>query len=181
MLTKHIESVIRSTNYRGHIQIGFQLAPRTITVQTNSLLNRLRHNKFFYWFCIIFQLWVITWPILFFMTKRWAVVTVGWEYARFVKHPNGQVIRRDFWQISEHDWIRKYQYTIKNGVLSCAKNGTFLVYTSEDTAIRREIDREARGASEPQGGFVGGALSLMRGVGNIVRESQEARGWGYDD
>lgn len=72
ILVDKITEYIRGTNYRGQITITFPLSYRTVTVISNHPFNRLRNNKFFYWFCIIFQLWIITWPILFFMTKRWS-------------------------------------------------------------------------------------------------------------
>lgn len=183
-LRRLIEANIRSTNYRGHITIGFQLSPRSITVQTPHAFNKLRHNKFFYWFCIILQFWIFTWPILFFMTKRWAITSIMWPYRRYTNRNQQQESGMIPRSISEDDWARKYQYTIQQGVLSRAQDGTFIEYMPRDEQEerrRQEQERERR-ASEPQSGLVGGALSLMRGVGNIIQENQNARGvgWGYD-
>ena len=186
ILKEKIESVIRSTNYRGHITIGFQLLPRTITIQTPHAFNRLRHNKFFYWFCIIFQLWIITWPILFFMTKRWAIAFVSWPY-KMAHRVEGDAsrVRWESVRYSEQEWVQKYRYTIQQGVLSRAVNGTVIDFMPQDEEfheeerLRMERERQAREA-EPQDGFLGGALTLMRGVSNIVRENNSIRGWGYD-
>lgn len=139
-----------------------------------------------YWFCIIFQLWIITWPILFFMSKRWAVVHVSWPYKRCEPVP-GQPGRSRWTPVkeTEEQWAKRFTHTIQQGVLSRAVNGTVIDYIAQDERWheedrqRRERERQAR-ESEPQGGLVGGALSLMRGVSNIVRENESARGWGYD-
>ena len=86
---------------------------------------------------------------------------------------------------SEQDWAKRYRYTIQQGVLSKAINGTMIDYVAQDERWheeerqRQERERAAH-AAEPQGGFVGGALSLMRGVSNIVREQNDVRGWGHD-
>ena len=182
-LKRLIEAAIRSTNYRGHISVSFQLSPRSITLQTSHVFNKMRYNKFLYWFCIIFQLWIITWPILFFMTKRWAVVSVMWPYRKYMNRRPQEQSEATPRLMAEDEWARKYQYTIQQGVLSRAQGGTFIEYMQrpDEHEERRRLEQEReRRASEPQGGFVGGALSLMRGVGNVIRENQDARGWGYD-
>ena len=179
-LRNQINAIVRSTNYRGHITIGFQLNPRTITIQTPHVFNKMRHNKFIHMVFIVLQLWIITWPILFFMTKRWAVAYVHWPY-NLAHHTEGQerASGRASATESEEYWLQRYRYTIQQGVLSRATNGTIIDYLNEGVHQQPNRDRQSREA-EPQGGFVGGTLSLIRGVSNIIREDQAARGWGHD-
>ena len=179
-LRSQIEAIVRSTNYRGRITVEFQLCPRTITIQTPHAFNKMRNNKFVYFLFIILQLWIITWPLLFFMTKRWAVVWVDLPY-NLHAHVDGQerALGVETPKESEEQWLRRYRYTIQQGALSRAVNGTIIDYLDEEVHQPRGRDSRAREV-EPQDGLVGGALTLMRGVSNIIRENQDARGWGND-
>ena len=94
-------------------------------------------------------------------------------------------MRVEYIKYSEKDWVERYRHTIQQGVLSRAVNGTIIQYMPQDEQyheeerLRMERDRQQREA-EPQEGLVGGALALMRGVSNIVRENNNIRGWGFD-
>ena len=114
------------------------------------------------------------------MTKRWAVIWVDLPY-NLQAHIDGQErpLGTETPKESEEQWLRRYRYTVQQGALSRAVNGTIIDYLDEEVHLPRGRDSRARDA-EPQEGLVGGALSLMRGVGNIIRETNEARGWGND-
>ena len=189
ILTEHVTRTIRSTGYRGHITITFPLYPRTLTIATPHTLNRLRHNKLVYWTCIILQLWLLTWPILFLLTKRWSMTETYWPY----KIPDGEpregidnegrrIFQQHFKYVKESErvWAERYRYTIQKAVLSRAQGGAIVGFVQNgreaEDAERQRLERER----EPQGGFVGGALALARGLGNVARELDAGREWGYD-
>ncbi|PYH43078.1 NuoB/complex I 20 kDa subunit family protein [Aspergillus saccharolyticus JOP 1030-1] len=92
MRTKLI-SHIRSTGYQGHVHVAPSLANGMITIYSPHWVNRLRNHGFVYWACIILQLWIITWPIIWFLERRYEVVRSEWYSSQLVcdpAHPDGQ-------------------------------------------------------------------------------------------
>ena len=79
-LRKNIDALIRSTNYRGHTQITFPIEGRFVDVYNPHTINKWRIN-WVRWLFYISMLWIITWPILFFATKRWTVYSVKWRFS----------------------------------------------------------------------------------------------------
>ncbi|KAL4972836.1 hypothetical protein BDW66DRAFT_154331 [Aspergillus desertorum] len=80
LLTSHI----RSTGYQGHIVINPVIANGFVTVYSPHWINNLRNNAYVYWICIILQLWLITWPIIWFMERRYEVVRSEWFSSKTV-------------------------------------------------------------------------------------------------
>jgi hypothetical protein len=72
--------LILKTSYRGHINISFPTTQACITVYSPCHLNAWRFNPYLRWFCYLTFLWLITWPILLFITKRYEVVTAVFPY-----------------------------------------------------------------------------------------------------
>ena len=191
LLQRRIESIIRGTNYRGCISVSFQLDPYKKTIATPHTLNRLRNNFWAWWFFVLTQLWIITWPLLFFLTKRWAVVEIEWAFRKPKGEPR-QVVNEDGQRVllqeytyaseSEERWAKKWRRTIEEGVLSGQVQGQTLPFVPDDpgAAERREADERRRREAEPTEGFAGAAMAVIRGIGNISRENETMRGWGYD-
>lgn len=72
-------SVIRNLGYRGHVAIWRHDRVSHITVYSPSIFNWLRTNPYVWWFCVILQLWIITWPILILLTHRYQTITSFWS------------------------------------------------------------------------------------------------------
>ncbi|RAH80330.1 hypothetical protein BO86DRAFT_457183 [Aspergillus japonicus CBS 114.51] len=84
---------IRSTGYQGHVHVAPSLANGTITVYSPHWINRLRNHGFVYWACIILQLWIVTWPVIWWLERRYEVVRSEWFSSQLVAdpaHPEGQ-------------------------------------------------------------------------------------------
>ncbi|RDW67435.1 uncharacterized protein DSM5745_09301 [Aspergillus mulundensis] len=79
-LTSHI----RSTGYAGHIVINPVVANGFVTVYSPHWINTLRNNAYVYWICIILQLWILTWPLICFMERRYEVVHSKWFSSKTV-------------------------------------------------------------------------------------------------
>ncbi|KAL4773276.1 major facilitator superfamily domain-containing protein [Aspergillus nidulans var. acristatus] len=79
-LTSHI----RSTGYQGHIVINPVIANGFVTVYSPHWINTLRNNAYVYWICIVLQLWLITWPVIWFMERRYEVVRSEWFSSKTV-------------------------------------------------------------------------------------------------
>ncbi|MCJ1398158.1 hypothetical protein MMC11_001355 [Xylographa trunciseda] len=175
LITSRLTSYILSTNYRGHISIAYTVSPHTTVITTPHPLNRLRHNNFVYWACIILQLWIFTWPILWFMTRRWSVVHADWPYQ--VRGPDRNnptgAPRWQYVKESEEHWCRRWKYTV-----------TKAAETRWQGALEREWIAEAEGLSttpaQPTNGFVAAAVGLVRGISGVLSEEQRRNGWGAD-
>ncbi|GES65257.1 hypothetical protein ATEIFO6365_0010018300 [Aspergillus terreus] len=81
ILTSHI----RSLNYQGNIRISANLTNKSIVVYSPHWINRLRNHGFLYYFCILAQLWILTWPVIWWLERRYTVVESDW----FVSRPTG--------------------------------------------------------------------------------------------
>ena len=79
-LTSHV----RSTGYQGHIVINPVIANGFVTVYSPHWINTLRNNAYVYWICIVLQLWLITWPVIWFMERRYEVVRSEWFSSKTV-------------------------------------------------------------------------------------------------
>src|SRR5436190_12134253 len=81
-LQQHITALIRSTNYRGLITTSTYTYHDHLTVYSPSLINRLRTNPFIWWICVLLQLWIIAWPLIFLLESRYEVVFAEWYVSR---------------------------------------------------------------------------------------------------
>lgn len=202
-----LTGVIRSTNYRGSISITFPLEDRATIVMPDHPINRYRTNRLIWWICIILQLWIITWPLLWLMTKRWEVVGVHWPCRIFEDEAEGwpnadeelsevihKGIRPDDWDVrrerdvrlatmSETSWVEDWRAAI---VRAAEENRRGMLHISDKNAAKAAEQRNAERAWETrqrfptasQSGFIGAATGLLRGASDVLRDSQLARGWG---
>ncbi|MCJ1464818.1 hypothetical protein MMC07_003432 [Pseudocyphellaria aurata] len=204
-LTDALTGVIRSTNYRGSISITFPLEDRATIVMPDHPINRYRTNRLIWWSCIILQLWIITWPLLWLMTKHWEVVCVYWPCRIFedeakgwpnadeehpeVIHegirPDGCDVRRErdvrLATMSETSWVEDWRAAIVRAAED-QRRGTLRISdkNAANTAERRNAERawetQQRFATASQSRFVGSVTGLLRGESD--RDSRLALGWG---
>jgi hypothetical protein len=112
-------------------------------------------------------LWIITWPYLFFSTRKWAVIKIDWPWS--VTDEYGV---KSYAQISEEEWFAKWNKCVEKAVLG-KKQGTL---TTQDL-VRFE---------SPPPLFRSGSAAVDRVVevvGAGIRGVQEVRrqwGWGGD-
>ncbi|KAL4809834.1 hypothetical protein BDV18DRAFT_129730 [Aspergillus unguis] len=83
-----LASHIRSTGYQGNISICPELANGFVTIYSPHWINNLRNNGWVYWACIILQLWILTWPVIIFMERRYEVVRSEWFSSKTVADPS---------------------------------------------------------------------------------------------
>ncbi|KAJ5565787.1 hypothetical protein N7535_007425 [Penicillium sp. DV-2018c] len=74
-----LSSHIRELNYCGAIHIKLSLAQKSVTIYSPHWINRLRTNSYVWWIIVLLQLWIITWPIIFFMEKRYEIAFTCWN------------------------------------------------------------------------------------------------------
>ncbi|PGH09174.1 hypothetical protein GX51_00928 [Blastomyces parvus] len=185
-IEKGITSLIRSLNYRGHIHIEIRTHNAHLTVYSPSLLNKLRTNTFVWWACVILQLWILTWPLLILLEKRYEPITATW-YAQY-----DEIAACG---ISESMWLTIFSPVIKRSVLARAKDGEIIgieearVAQAEEERLARgeagrmesESERERRERLQSgQGNWADSLVGVVRGVAEVGREYNQAVGWGGD-
>ncbi|XHF99735.1 hypothetical protein AWENTII_003225 [Aspergillus wentii] len=176
-LNSALTSQLRSLNYRGNVHIYVSLSRGSVTVYSPHWINRLRTNKFIYWLCIILQLWILTWPIIWFLERRYEVVRSVWYSSRDVKdsrHPAGwrkvyacghdENALADLWgpAVTQAAWERRLY-------------GDVLSEQEVERLLRAGRERrERRGiVIDPL------VLGMVRGVGQVGRWDM-TWGWGAD-
>lgn len=87
VLRDHITKHLRSLGYGGNVTTNMTIANGTITIYSPHWVNRLRNNGYVFWACIILQLWLIAWPIIWFLERRYEVVRSVWWSSREVQDP----------------------------------------------------------------------------------------------
>ena len=101
MVERELEPLIRCTHYRGHIDITFSVADNNVDIDSPHWTNRARLSWIRWIFYLTF-LCIFTWPLLFFMTKRWKVYHARW-YLSKVFHIGGEEQRRQVMRIDRGD------------------------------------------------------------------------------
>ncbi|KAJ0419568.1 major facilitator superfamily domain-containing protein [Aspergillus carlsbadensis] len=86
-MRKSLTDHIRATGYQGHISITHTLSNGQVTIYSPHWINNLRNNRFVYWACIILQLWILTWPVIWIMERRYDIVRSEWYSSRCVPDP----------------------------------------------------------------------------------------------
>ena len=74
-----LASHIRELNYRGSTNFWFKKGYSSVTIYSPHWINQLRINRFVWWICVILQLWIITWPVIWLMEKRYEVARSQWN------------------------------------------------------------------------------------------------------
>ncbi|PGH02531.1 hypothetical protein AJ80_08842 [Polytolypa hystricis UAMH7299] len=184
MVTQRLTALIRATKYRGDITIKPFTHDANLTIYSPSLLNRLRTNPFVWWTCVILQLWILTWPLLILLERRYEVVNVDWYAARVGTYACG---------MSEEEWVAFFAPAVRAAALGrrqCAnqevitplearqmaeaeaRQGIFAMAESEAERERRE--RINRG----EGSWADSIVGVVRGVSEVRREWDQVAGWG---
>ncbi|KAI9889759.1 MAG: hypothetical protein M1814_004961 [Vezdaea aestivalis] len=168
--------LIRQTlNYRGNLNITLETLNKAVEIWSPHLINKWRNN-WVQWVFYLSFLWIFTWPILFFMTRRYEVSVTTWPFARDqeVPGPDGRkVYRREFAVVSEENWVRRYSPAIKNAVLGRRQG-----WMTEEDLLRSEAEWASMERCQGAGGLINNAL---RGVLGVESDLRVLRGWGADE
>ncbi|KAI6838207.1 hypothetical protein KC340_g4010 [Hortaea werneckii] len=190
-LKLRLQTLVRSTGYRGHIDVTFPVHEKHVDIYSPHWINRWRVTWWVRWLFFLTFLWIITWPILFFMTKRWSVYNVDWRWSWSCSTgPEGSssdaYSQRTFYaSITEKTWFEKHQGLIRALALN--------KYQGDATDLPLNVRRESPGnnrVSSTGNANVDTAVSFVRGgvsAWNAIRSGQgvpragEAEWWGWDE
>ncbi|KAM0419040.1 hypothetical protein ACHAPT_011979 [Fusarium lateritium] len=184
LFQSRLEGLIRSTNYKGKLAIEFPVADRAVDIYSSNRLNTWRLTTWICWIFYLTFLWIFSWPVLFFTTKRYHVVRAEWPFSKI--GPQGQKM---YTTVSEEQWISRYGPAIKqlcldryDGLAGDSYLNEVLDRGETPQSNQPQIDGQAAlgvAAAAFQGGrfnAVSGANSLMRFMGG----SNDQVGWGFN-
>lgn len=182
-LEQHLRSCIAETNYRGHVEISFPTTHDRLIVYSPGKINEWRITTWIRWVFYLTFFWVISWPVLFFLTHKYEVAKVVFPYADRLVDDGGDRICT---VMSEVEWLGLWGSAIKRAALArmvCKDRCLDDVYRRE-TAAADARGLIASATPEPQvntgNAVADGALSLLRQGLRVAEGFNNARGWGGD-
>lgn len=183
LLRDRLSGIIRSTNYKGHITVELPVADRAVDIYSSSRLNNWRLTRWICWIFYLTFLWIFSWPVLFFMTKRYQVVQVEWPFAQI--QPDGQ---KRYTTVSEEQWMDMYGPAIKTlcldryqGLAGDAFLNEVLARGNANAANNPVNARAAMSAASAA--FQGGRFTAANGARSLMQLAAVATdqvGWGFD-
>ncbi|KAJ5530510.1 hypothetical protein N7527_003903 [Penicillium freii] len=187
-----LSSHIRELNYRGSIAFTLFVAQRSVTIYSPHWINRLRTNRFVWWTVVLLQLWIIAWPVIFFLEKRYELVHTRWN-ASLIPESDSALAKcyafgRDESSLAEY-WapaVKQAAWTRRQGegdVLTRMDADRLQGYSTQQLLGLRgatsdtELERRGR-VNSGEGGFVDNVVGLVRGIGEAGQDWRFSAGWG---
>ncbi|KAK2873947.1 hypothetical protein FQN49_001977 [Arthroderma sp. PD_2] len=184
-IKQEIASIIRATNYRGSIHVGQVTTHTALTVYSPHILNKLRTNRFVWWAVVILQLWIIAWPILILLEKRYEPATAEYYVSR------EGIYCAPFEGVEK--WTKWFAPAISAAALGRRKEGE-MVTVNDITRARNstinggarleespaERDRRAR-LNSGNGSIMDSLVGIARGVSELRNEYHHTMGWGANE
>ncbi|KAJ5465486.1 hypothetical protein N7530_009273 [Penicillium desertorum] len=187
-----LSSHIRELNYHGSIAFNLVICQGSITIYSPHWINRLRTNSFVWWVIVLLQLWIITWPVIFFMEKRYEVVHTRWN-ASLVPESDSPLAKcyafgRDESSLAEY-WapaVKQAAWTRRHGqgnLLTRMDADRLQGYSTRqllglrDASSDTERERRER-VNNGEAGFADNVVGLVRGLGEVRQDWRFSAGWG---
>lgn len=175
LIERHLTAQVRATGYRGDMCFSFKLQNPGFSIYSAHWMNRARTNDWIWWACVILQLWIFCWPILWLCTGTFDGVSTRWFY----KVPiHGDETGRHFYvNESEEQWLATWGETIADAAFARRQDW---VTEADILALRqaRERNQERRPSQQTGNSFVDAAVGVFTGIHSAVRESDRVTGWG---
>ena len=165
ILKDRLEELVRGTNYRGHLQVTFPVKGDVTLIYNDSKLNRWRVTPWIIWMCYLTFMWLLTWPFLFFRTKRFEVAISEWPFS--VEQDDGT---RRYVSMPESHIFNLWGRAISRAVLA-KRQGTL----NQDDLIASQT-----APAEPLAGLLEGVPRFLREGVNAITAVHRQLGWGGD-
>ncbi|KAJ5780358.1 hypothetical protein N7457_005518 [Penicillium paradoxum] len=187
-----LSSHIRELNYRGNISISLATAHHSVTIYSPHWINRLRANRAVWWTVVILQLWIITWPIIFFIEKRYEIAHTRWNASLVPEEAASPLAKCYAFGRSESALAEYWAPAVKQAAWSRRQDSELLTrmdadrlqgYSTQQLLGLRvpdsdaELERRGR-VNSGEGGFVDNVVGLVRGIGEVSQDWRFASGWG---
>lgn len=167
-LREHLESMVRRTNYRGHLSVSFPVQNARVEVWNECRTNQWRLTKWIYVVFCVSMLWLFTWPYLFFRTKRFETVSAVWIFSRQIEDTQ----QRSYVTISEDQWYNLWGRAISKAVLQ-KRQGTL----GQDDLLAADAVPTSFNTGRR---IVDGALDVVAAGVSAMNEVNRHLGWGED-
>lgn len=164
---EQLEALVRRLNYKGHLQVSFPVQDHTVQVWNECRTNQWRLTKWIYVMFCVSMLWLLSWPYLFFRTKRFETVSSEWHFSRL---DSGG--RKRYVSLTEDQWYNMWGRHIAKAVLS-----------KRQGVLDQQYLIAADGADPAFNtghATVDGALGFVRAGVNAMNEVNRHLGWGED-
>jgi hypothetical protein len=156
MIQTYVTRLVRSTNYRGRVEIRFPMQKRSVVLSPDNWVCRVRYGWARWLFYLSF-LWILTWPVLLVFTKRWDVVDAFYQCETNV----------------QREWVDRWGWVITRLVLRRRHQYAPLTVANLRWLECRELEDQQRREARRGTGFWGRLRSLGDGVGG--------GSWGHDE
>lgn len=182
----HLEYLLRrivtSTNYRGQVYVNFPTSHKRVIVYSPHMINEWRMTTWIRWFFYLTCLWVVSWPVLILITRRYEIVKGIYQYA---DRPAGVGISaRKATVQSEDEFVNHWEAALRSAIMGrMVKRDCCLDEDFRVQVLQEEVARGQAAARVLQGTgntFADGAVGIISAATNLVGEYNDARGWGYD-
>ncbi|KAJ5519979.1 hypothetical protein N7463_000432 [Penicillium fimorum] len=188
-----LSSHIRELNYRGSLSFNLSTAQRSVTIYSPHWINRLRTNRFVWWVVVLLQLWIITWPVIFFLEKRYEVVHTRWNaslrpesdspLAKCYAFGRDESSLAEYWApaVKQAAWTRRQgEGDLLTRIDVDRLQGSWTpaaLRSLHGSSSETELERRQR-VNSGQAGFVDNVVGLVRGIGEAWGDRRLSDGWG---
>lgn len=194
LIEENIAPLVHATRYQGHLDISFPVSDRNVDIYSPHWINSARITWVRWLFYVSF-LWLITWPILYFMTKWWTVYQVDWYFSRAppdTGNPTSSrpmpsyAARKVHATVHEVEWVRRHAKLIQFLVLDKFE-GDWLSFPSAAEIENVDLNRRRSEIRIPdvdvRSGGIRAAFSVLNAGTSVFNQVQGRgdNGWGYDD
>jgi hypothetical protein len=161
-----LETLVRGTNYRGTVQITFPVKCASTLIYSDCKVNRWRLTPWIIWLCYLSFMWLFTWPILFFGTKKFEVAIAEWPFS--VTEENGT---KRYVSMSEDHIYNLWGRAISRAVLD----------KRQCTLDQQDLIASQTAPAEPFANALEGAPRFLREGINAITAVNRQLGWGGDN
>jgi len=179
-----LKSLVASTNYRGNVHVKFTTKHKRVIVYSPNTINEWRMTPWVRWLFYLSFLWIISWPILFFLTRRYEVIKAFYQYA---DKPVGDEYGRKPTVQSEQEFFNHWEAALRRAVVGrLVRTGACLDDEYRIATLQDEVARGQAAARILNGGTTGsvladGIIGIIGAGTEFGREYNNAVGWGYDE
>ncbi|KAG8626969.1 hypothetical protein KVT40_005914 [Elsinoe batatas] len=171
-----VESAVRGTGYMGPVHVDFSERQNEVIVFSPGRINALRTMVWVRWLFYLTFLWIVSWPVLFFLTKRYEVVDGVYQY-RAGGTRYGSVAVQD-----EGDWFAQWERSIQRAAWGRVRGEIDWRYRQDtEDAFARGSQGQTAAPVSTGNSVVDGMVNVLGMGADFVGQMDRRMGWGRDE
>ncbi|KAF2220981.1 hypothetical protein BDZ85DRAFT_283881 [Elsinoe ampelina] len=171
-----VETAVRGTGYMGRVHVDFAERQNEVVVFSPGRINALRTMVWVRWLFYLTFLWIVSWPVLFFLTKRYEVVDGVYQY-RAGGTRYGSVAVQD-----EGDWFAQWERSIQRAAWGRVRGEIDWRYRQEtEDAFARGSQGQTAAPVSTGNSVVDGMVNILGMGADFVGQMDRRMGWGRDE